>query len=201
MQKVLDQISIGRVSVLTTISSVADATALFYMNEKIKKYAEEVKGVKINYIPFVMKSVIASLRRHPDMNSVIEGNVLYKQNMYDLEIFGSVITSADRKDLFTIARELEFGTLHTPSTFAILPYGIKGEAYPTLIPSVSEVCVLGLSTIYNDISMSGNGLLSNKSIYLSLVFDSSHISYEEASGFMADLIMFIENPEISLLDN
>lgn len=200
MQQEMKYAAHNRLSVLTTLTSAIDATALFCMKEKVKKYAEEVKYVKIDYIPFVMKAAVAALKKHPDLNSHIDGERLFIQNVYDLEVFGSVIKDADKKDMFTIAYELEHRLAYSPPTFAILPYGVKGETYPILIPTSSEVCVLGVSMIYNDFSLSGSGLVNSKIIYASLVFDSSYISMEEASGFMADFSMFIENPEISLLD-
>ncbi|WP_400207223.1 2-oxo acid dehydrogenase subunit E2 [Candidatus Methanomassiliicoccus intestinalis] len=201
MQEEFEYANSSRLTVFTTISAAIDATALFCMKEKIKKYAEEVKGVRINYLPFVMKAVVATLKKHPAFNSYLEGKRLFLQDFYDLEVFGAVIRAADKKDMFSIASELEHGSAHTAPTFAILPYGIKGESYPALLPAPTEICVLGVSAIYNDFSLSGSGLVNNKVIYVSLVFDSNYLSMEEASGFMADLSMFMENPEISLLDS
>ena len=200
MQQEMEYAPHNRLSVLTTLTSAMDATALFCMKEKVKKYAEEVKCVKIDYAPFVMKAVVAALKKHPDLHSCIDRDRLFVQNIYDIEIFGSVIKDADKKDMFTIAYELEHRPVYSQPTFAILPYGVKGETYPIIIPTSSEVCVLGVSMIYNDFSLSGSGLVNSKIIYASLVFDSSYVSREEASGFMADLNMFMENPEISLLD-
>jgi pyruvate dehydrogenase E2 component (dihydrolipoamide acetyltransferase) len=57
---------------LVTTTEVADVTDLVGLREKVKKYAEEVKGVKLTYLPFIIKAVVAALKKHPYLNSSMD---------------------------------------------------------------------------------------------------------------------------------
>ncbi len=102
---------------LVTTTEVADVTDLVALREKVKKYAEEVKGVKLTYLPFIIKAVVAALKKHPYLNSSMDEeaeDIVFKK-YYNIGIAVAtedglivpVLKAADQKEVFSLAQEIK----------------------------------------------------------------------------------------------
>ena len=206
---------------LVTTTEIADVTDLVGLREKVKKYAEEVKGVKLTYLPFIIKAVVAALKKHPYLNASMDEDAeeIVLKKYYNLGIAVAtgeglivpVIKSADQKEIFSLAQEIKDLAEAAASrkidladlkggTFSITNYGVFGGIYATPIPNYPEAAILGIGRI-QDVPWVKEGEVSiRKVLYLSLTFDHRIMDGAQAATFLNDLKMFLENPELPLLD-
>ncbi len=93
----------------------ADVTGLVALRERVKEEFESREGVKLTYLPFIVKAVVESLKEHPVLNSVWDGDriVLRKRTnvgvAVDLEdaLIVPVIRDADELNTLGLARKID----------------------------------------------------------------------------------------------
>jgi 2-oxoisovalerate dehydrogenase E2 component (dihydrolipoyl transacylase) len=94
----------------------ADVSGLVALRERVKEEFVEREGVKLTYLPFIVKAVIEGLKEHPVLNSVWDGDriVLRKRiNIgvaVDLEegaLIVPVIRDADELNILGLARKID----------------------------------------------------------------------------------------------
>jgi 2-oxoisovalerate dehydrogenase E2 component (dihydrolipoyl transacylase) len=94
----------------------ADVSGLAALRERVKEEFVEREGVKLTYLPFIVKAVIEGLKEHPVLNSVWDGDriVLRKRiNIgvaVDLEVGAlivPVIRDADELNTLGLARKID----------------------------------------------------------------------------------------------
>ena len=74
-------------------------------------------GVRLSYLPFIVKAVVAGLKRYPDINSWTDeaNRTLVRKKEFHIGIATAtergltvvVVRDADKKSIFEIAREIE----------------------------------------------------------------------------------------------
>jgi pyruvate dehydrogenase E2 component (dihydrolipoamide acetyltransferase)/2-oxoisovalerate dehydrogenase E2 component (dihydrolipoyl transacylase) len=144
-----------------------DVTELVRMRESFRDvYA--AAGVKLTYLAFAVKAVVAALKEVPIVNSTLDekGGEIVVHDHYHVGIAVStpgglivpVIHDADQKDLAQIAREVErlsadarlgkskLGDLRG-GTFTITSIGNVGGLFSTPVINPPEVAILGLGKI------------------------------------------------------
>jgi 2-oxoisovalerate dehydrogenase E2 component (dihydrolipoyl transacylase) len=93
-----------------------DVTGLAALRERVKEDFAQREGVKLTYLPFIVKAVVESLKEHPVLNSVWDRDriILRKQiNIgvaVDLEegaLIVPVIRSADELNTLGLARKID----------------------------------------------------------------------------------------------
>jgi pyruvate dehydrogenase E2 component (dihydrolipoamide acetyltransferase) len=143
----------------------ADITELDVFRKSLKGEAEK-RGVKITFLPFVVKAVTAALKEFPHFNSSLDrtGEALVVKRYFHVGVAVDtenglvvpVIKNADSKGLFDLARELEDLSKRartrklTPGdlqggTFSISSLGGIGGSFFTPIVNHPEVAILGVS--------------------------------------------------------
>ncbi|GMA57898.1 hypothetical protein GCM10025858_24010 [Alicyclobacillus sacchari] len=98
-----------------TLMDEVDVTELVKLRKEIKPIAEQ-RGVKITYLPFIVKALIAALRTKPQLNSTYdeEKQELVLKHYYhigiatdtDRGLLVPVVRHADKKNMWTIAEEI-----------------------------------------------------------------------------------------------
>ncbi|MCL6626861.1 MAG: 2-oxo acid dehydrogenase subunit E2, partial [Alicyclobacillus shizuokensis] len=98
-----------------TVMDEADVTELVQLRKEIKPLAEE-RGVKVSYLPFIVKAMVAALKKHPVLNSSLdeEKQELVLKKYYhigiatdtDRGLLVPVVRDADRKSMWAIAEEI-----------------------------------------------------------------------------------------------
>ncbi len=91
-----------------------DVTGLVALRERVKEEFAEREGVKLTYLPFIVKAVVEGLKEHPVLNSVWDGDriVLRKETnvgvAVDLEdaLIVPVISGADNLNTLGLARKI-----------------------------------------------------------------------------------------------
>ncbi|GAB7092659.1 dihydrolipoamide acetyltransferase family protein [Halorubrum luteum] len=150
-----------------THHDTAEVDALVEARERLKPKAD-AKGVKLTYMPFVMKAVVAGLEEYPVLNSELreDDEEILLQPEYNLGVAVAtdaglmvpVVENVDEKGLFELAEEVHDlasrardRTL-TPAemsggTFSITNFGAIGGEYATPIINYPETAILGLGAI------------------------------------------------------
>src|SRR5688500_5192871 len=90
--------------------------ALIALRERVKPYGERA-GVKLTFLPFIIKAVVAALKLHPRLNAVVDDQaleVILRKNFdigiavaTDAGLMVPVLRDADRLSLVEMAREIE----------------------------------------------------------------------------------------------
>src|SRR5262249_17248569 len=146
-----------------TLMDEVDVTQLVALRNKAKPVAEK-KGVKLTYLPFIVKALVAACRQFPVMNATIDEEkqeIVYK-HYYNIGIATDtdnglivpVIADADRKNVWSIANAIKDlasrgreGKLAPNemrgSTISITNIGSAGGMFFTPIINFPEVAILG----------------------------------------------------------
>ena len=203
-----------------TIWNDADITDLEKVRAKEKKVAGE-KGVRLTYLPFVIKAVIPALKAHPYLNATLDDEqeeiVLKKYCNIGIAVdtpdglMVFVIKEADQKNILDLAREI--GVLAEKarerkidiselkgSTFTITNYGVIGASYGTPIINYPEVGILGIGKIEDQPVVRDGQIVVRKIMPLSLVFDHRVIDGVQAARFLNVVIQHLEDPDLMLIE-
>jgi pyruvate dehydrogenase E2 component (dihydrolipoamide acetyltransferase) len=202
-----------------TIWADADITDLEGVRVKETKIAAE-KGVKLTYLPFVIRAVMPALKEHPYLNASLNdeaGEIILKK-YYNIGIAVDTpsglivftIREADQKTILELAqavgelaekarqRKIDLAQLKG-STFTITNYGVVGASYGTPIINYPEVAILGLGKVEDRPVVKDGQIVIRKIMPLSLAFDHRVIDGVEAGRFLSVVIQHLEDPDLMLL--
>lgn len=185
-----------------------DVTELVLLREALKSSGEK-RGVRLTYLPFIIKAVIVGLKEFPFMNSSVDeqGTNIILKKYYNIGIATDteqglvvpVVKDADRKDVFELAREIELlagkarsGQLSLDevhgSTFTVTNIGAIGGLFSTPIINLPEAAILGVHKITKRQVVREDKLEIRDMTYLSLSFDHRIIDGAYAAKFTSKLI-------------
>jgi pyruvate dehydrogenase E2 component (dihydrolipoamide acetyltransferase) len=194
-----------------------DFTRIVRLREKEKSKYEQRNGVKLTYMPFISRAVIATLRKMPIVNASMEGEAIrYHQNInlgiavsLDWGLIVPVIKQAEEKNFLGIARaivdlaERARGKKLKPDevasgTFTITNPGIFGEQFGTPIINQPESAILGVGGLFKEPAVvtaeDGTDSVAIRSfLHLTLGFDHRIIDGADAGKFMAEVKKYLEN--------
>jgi len=193
----------------------ADVTELARIREELKARAAE-KGVKLTYLPFIIKALLAALKEHPLLNATLsdEDEEIIVKKYYNFGIavdvpdglIVPVVKAVDQKSIFDLAGEIQSlaeaaknRTLDLADlkggTFSITNVGMIGGEAATPIINYPEVAILATLKIKERVRVK-NGLIALvKILPLCLSFDHRVIDGAEAARFMNDLVARLEDPD------
>lgn len=193
-----------------------DMTAIIPLREKMRDQAERT-GIKLTFLPFVIKALIAALKEHPYLNASIDdekGEILVKK-YYNIGIATStsaglmvpVVKDCDKKPLLEIAKEIQeladrarHGALQLhevrDGTFTITNIGPIGGVFATPIINYPEAAILGLNKIIKRAVVREDQVVVRDMMYLSLSFDHRLVDGAEAAEFLNKVIERMESPDL-----
>jgi pyruvate dehydrogenase E2 component (dihydrolipoamide acetyltransferase) len=194
-----------------------DMSRIVRIREKEKSKYEQRNGVKLTYMPFISRAVIATLRKMPIVNASMEGDAIrYHKNInlgiavaLDWGLIVPVIRQAEDKSFLGIARaivdlaERARAKKLKPEdvasgTFTITNPGIFGEQFGTPVINQPESAILGVGGLFKEptIVTDENGsdsIAIHSIIRLTLGFDHRIIDGADAGRFMAEVKKYLEN--------
>jgi pyruvate dehydrogenase E2 component (dihydrolipoamide acetyltransferase) len=178
-------------------------------------------GVRLSYLPFIVKAVVAALKKYPDINAWSDEatRTLVRKKEYNIGIataterglLVTVVRDADKKSIFEIAREIETlaekaragkATLHelTGSTFTITSLGKSGGLGATPVINHPEVAILGIHKIEPRAMVDGNRqVVVRDCMNLSGSYDHRWIDGHIAAEFHQHVIALLSQPNLLLL--
>ncbi|ELY50026.1 dihydrolipoamide acetyltransferase family protein [Natronorubrum bangense] len=202
-----------------------DVTALVATREELKARAEE-QGIRLTYMPFIMKAVVAALQEHPEMNAVIDEDaeeIVYRDyynigvaTATDVGLMVPVLEDADEKGLLQLSSEMNElvqkareRTISPDelqgSTFTITNVGGIGGEYATPVINYPEAGILAIGEIKRKPRVvtddEGAESIEPRSVLtLSLSFDHRLIDGAVGAQFTNTVMEYLENPSLLLLE-
>ncbi len=203
---------------LTTFNEV-DMTAVMGLRATYKDVFEKKHGVKMGFMGFFTKAVVAALKELPNINAEIEGdNIIYK-NYYDIGIAVSterglvvpVVRDADQLSLAGIEKAInDFGSRARDNkikleelqggTFSITNGGVFGSLMSTPILNSPQSGILGMHKIQPRPMAIGDKIEIRPMMYLALSYDHRIVDGREAVTFLVKVKENLEDPQRMLLD-
>ncbi|MDP3306080.1 MAG: dihydrolipoamide acetyltransferase family protein [Erysipelotrichaceae bacterium] len=204
-----------------SIFDEVEVSKLIAHRNRFKEVAAN-QDIKLTYLAYMSKAVIAVLRKYPILNaSVDEANdeIVYKK-YYNLGIavdtqrglYVPNIKNADRKGIFTIAKEIvdlsvkaHEGTLEPnemkDGSTTITSIGPIGGKWFTPIINFPEVAIFGMGKIEKKpIVLEDNTLGIGNILHLSMSFDHRIVDGAIAQKAMNELKRYMEDPELLLME-
>jgi pyruvate dehydrogenase E2 component (dihydrolipoamide acetyltransferase) len=203
-----------------TIMDEADVTGLVEFREKWKPLAEQ-KGVKLTYLPFIVKALVAAARQFPVLNASLddEKNEIVYKNYYHIGIAADtenglivpVVKNANAKNMWKIAEEIKDlavrgreGKLAPDemkgSTITITNIGSAGGMYFTPVINYPEVAILGTGRISEKPVVKNSEITVGKVMALSLSFDHRIIDGATAQQAMNYVKQLLEDPQLLVME-
>ena len=194
-----------------------DMTRIVRLRDKEKAKYEQRNGVKLTFMPFIARAVIASLRKMPVINASIEAEAIRYHDHVNLGIAVAldwglivpVIKQAEERSFLGVARAIadlaeraRGKRLKTDevggSTFTLTNAGIYGEQFGTPSINMPESAILGIGGLTKEPSvitddLGTDSIAIRSVIHLTLGFDHRIIDGADAGKFMADVKKYLEN--------
>ncbi|MDF2960062.1 MAG: 2-oxo acid dehydrogenase subunit [Paenibacillus sp.] len=203
-----------------TLMDEVDVTQLVALRSRAKAAAEK-KGVKLTYLPFIVKALVAAARQFPAMNAMIdeEKNEIVYKKYYNIGIATDtdnglivpVIHDADRKNIWTIAESIKDlatrgrdGKLSPAEmkggTLSITNIGSAGGMFFTPVINFPEVSILGTGRITEKPVVKNGEIVIAPVMALSLSFDHRIIDGATAQNFMNYIKQLLADPELLIME-
>jgi pyruvate dehydrogenase E2 component (dihydrolipoamide acetyltransferase) len=203
-----------------TFVEECDVTGLKALRSRLRVHAE-AQGVKLTYLPFIVKACVAALKRHPILNSALDESTseLVYRRYYNIGVAAAteaglivpVVKDADQKSLLDIARDIDrvavdarTGKLKaedlTGSTFTITSLGAQGGLFATPILNFPEVGILGVHRMKERPIVRDGQIVIGDVMLLSLSFDHRIVDGHVGAAFAYEVIGYLEDPDKLLLE-
>ncbi len=197
-----------------------DMGRLIELRERVKPHGERA-GVKLTFLPFLVKAVVAALKLHPRVNSVVDEQAMEHviRKTYDIGIAVSteaglmvpVLRGADRLSIVDVAREIERLASAARegksaredlggSTFTVSSLGKLGGFVAPPIINYPEVGIMGVHAVKKKPVVRGNEIVVGDVMMLSWSFDHRLIDGDVGAIFAQEIVSFLENPDRLLVE-
>lgn len=203
-----------------TLMDEANVTELVKLRGQVKIVGEKY-GIKITYLPFVMKALIAACREYPMVNASIDDQaqeIVYKK-YFNIGFAADtpnglvvpVIKNADQKNILQLSQEINDlgqrardGKLKPEemkgATVTITNIGSVGGTYATPIINHPEVAIIGMYKIVDKPVMKDGKFRAAKVMNLTATADHRLIDGAVAANFLNSLIRRLEYPSHLMLE-
>jgi pyruvate dehydrogenase E2 component (dihydrolipoamide acetyltransferase) len=203
---------------LTNFDDV-DVTELEDMREQSKPdYAD--RGIRLTTLPFLIKAIASSLRRHPILNASVdmdENQIIYKEYVNigiavdtDRGLVVPVLRDADRKSISQIATEIDelAGAVREGKfdldllkggTFTISNLGSVGGTYSTPIINPPQVAILLIGRARTMPQFADDVILPRLMMPLSITYDHRVVDGAAAARFLNEVKGYLAAPGRLLL--
>jgi 2-oxoglutarate dehydrogenase E2 component (dihydrolipoamide succinyltransferase) len=181
-----------------------DMTRVDQLRHKYRQVYEERSGVRLTFLPFILKASIDALKAFPVLNASIDGDsIVHHKDInlglavaLDWGLIVPVIHNAGEKNVLGLARavndladrarakklrveEVQGGT------FTITNPGVFGSLFGTPIISQPQVAILAVGTIEKRPVVRDDAIAIRTMAYFALSFDHRLVDGADADRFMA----------------
>lgn len=202
----------------------ADATALVELRNQAKELGA-AQGIKVTYLPFIMKAMVAALRKYPILNSSLDeqkGEIVLK-HYYNIAISvqtedgltAPVVKDVAGKSVLQLAREIQALVDRARAkkltmddlqggTITLTNAGSIGGLFATPVINYPEVSILGFNKIFRKpVAVKENGkevIAIRDWTYFSISLDHRVVDGAVGAEFMNLFIKYIQNPSLLILE-
>ena len=197
-----------------------DMTELVAVRERAKARAAD-RGVKLNYLPFIIKAVVSGLRKWPQLNASLDEATqeIVRKKYYHIGIAAqgphglavSVVRDADKRSIFDLSREIDRlgaavreGTATrdelTGSTFTVSSLGKLGGVLATPIINFPEVAIIGVHKIEERPAVRNGLIVPRHLMNLSISVDHRLADGWDGAMFLQDVKSLLEDPTTMFME-
>ncbi|QSW97720.1 2-oxo acid dehydrogenase subunit E2 [Haloterrigena alkaliphila] len=196
------------------VSELVDARS------RLKARAEE-RGVKLTYLPFAVKAVVAALQSVPSLNAELdeEAEEIVVHDEYNIGIAVAtdaglmvpVIDDADEKGLLELARDINDKAERARNrrispdemqggTFTITNIGAIGGEYASPIINYPEAGILALGSLKERPWVEDGDVVARPTMPISMSVDHRLVDGAEAAQFTNEVKRYLNAPALLLLE-
>lgn len=205
-------------AILTTFNEI-DMTKVIELRNIYKDTFEKKHGVKLGFMSFFVKAVLAALKDIPALNAQIVGNEMVYHNYYDIGVaVGApqglvvpVLRNVEAMSLADIEKTIgEFGAQAKEGklalsslmggTFTISNGGVYGSLLSTPILNPPQSGILGMHKMEKRPVVINDEIVIRTMMYVALSYDHRIVDGKEAVTFLVKVKENIEEPSRMLLE-
>jgi pyruvate dehydrogenase E2 component (dihydrolipoamide acetyltransferase) len=197
-----------------------DMTELVAVRDRAKSRASE-RGVKLNYLPFIVKAVVSGLKKWPMLNAALDEATqeIVRKKYYHIGIAAqgpqglvvTVVRDADRRSIFDLSKEIDrlaeavrnnTATREelTGSTFTISSLGKLGGVLATPIINFPEVAIIGVHKIEEKPAVRNGQIVIRHLMNLSISVDHRLADGWDGAMFLQDVKALLEDPTTMFME-
>jgi pyruvate dehydrogenase E2 component (dihydrolipoamide acetyltransferase) len=197
-----------------------DMTELVLVRERAKAKAAE-RGVKLTYLPFIVKAIVSGLKKWPQLNASLDESTqeIVRKKYYHVGIAAqgpqglvvSVVRDADLRSIFDLSREIDrLGEAVrnntatrddlTGSTFTISSLGKLGGVLATPIINFPEVAIVGVHKIEEKPAVRDHQIVIRHLMNLSISVDHRLADGWDGAMFLQDVKSLLEDPTTMFME-
>ncbi len=203
----------------------ANATELVKLRAQAKEIGAQA-GVKVTYLPFLMKAMVAAIRQYPHINSSLddEKNELVIKHFFNIGLsvqtddglVAPVIKDVEHKSILELARDIQAVVDRARAkrlslddlqggTVTLTNAGSIGGLFTTPVINYPEVAILGFNKIFKKpVVETINGadqIVIRDWTYFSISLDHRVVDGAIGAEFMKAFIRYVETPSLLLLES
>lgn len=203
-----------------TLMDEVDVTKLVAHRKKFKDVAAN-KGIKLTFLPYVVKALTSALREYPALNTSIDdaASEIIHKHYFNIGIAADtekgllvpVVKDADRKSIFSISNEINElagkareGKLAADemkgASCTITNIGSAGGQWFTPVINHPEVAILGIGRIAEKAIVKDGEIVAAPVLALSLSFDHRIIDGATAQHALNHIKRLLNDPELLLME-
>jgi len=205
-------------AILTTFNEV-NMQPVIDIRNKYKVQFEKEHGVKLGFMSFFVKAVVAALKKYPIVNASVDGDDIVYHGYFDVGMaVGSprglvvpIIRNADtmafseiEKAIGDFGKRAQEGRLSidelTGGTFSISNGGVFGSMLSTPIINPPQSAILGIHATKDRAVVEDGHIVVRPMNYLALSYDHRIIDGREAVLFLVAIKEALEDPSRLLLE-
>lgn len=203
-----------------TLMDEVDVTKLVAHRKKFKEVAAN-KGIKLTFLPYVVKALTSALREFPALNTSLDdaAQEIVHKHYYNIGIAADtdkgllvpVVKDADRKSIFNISNEINElagkardGKLSPNemkgASCTISNIGSAGGQWFTPVINHPEVAILGIGRIAQKPIVKDGEIVAAPVLALSLSFDHRMIDGATGQNALNHIKRLLNDPELLLME-
>jgi 2-oxoglutarate dehydrogenase E2 component (dihydrolipoamide succinyltransferase) len=205
-------------AILTTFNEV-NMQPVIDIRNRYKAQFEKEHGVKLGFMSFFVKAVVAALKKYPIVNASVDGEDIVYHGYFDVGMaVGSprglvvpIIRNADsmafsdiEKSIGDFGKRAQEGRLSidelTGGTFSISNGGVFGSMLSTPIINPPQSAILGIHATKDRAVVEDGQVVVRPMNYLALSYDHRIIDGREAVLFLVAIKEALEDPSRLLLE-
>lgn len=203
-----------------TLMDEVDVSELVAHRKQFKDIAAE-QGIKLTYLPYVVKALISTLRKYPEFNRSLDDATqeIIQKHYYNIGIAADtdrgllvpVLKHADRKSVFGLSQEINELAVKARdgklaphemkgASMSITNIGSAGGQWFTPVINHPEVAILGIGRISEKPVIKNGEIVAAHVLALSLSFDHRMIDGATAQNALNHLKRLLSEPQLLLME-
>ncbi|WP_411843950.1 dihydrolipoamide acetyltransferase family protein [Salinicoccus sp. HZC-1] len=197
-----------------------EVEALWNHRKRFKEVAAD-QGVKLTFLPYVVKALVSMLKKYPQMNTSIDNETfeVIQKHYYNVGIAADterglvvpVVKEADKKSMFEISDEINqlagkardgklSGEEMKGGSMTISNLGSAGGQWFTPVINQPEVAILGIGRIEQKPMVVDGEIVAKPVLALSMSYDHRQIDGMTAQNALNHVKRLLNNPELLLME-